>query len=97
MEKTNKHCARVQYLLDIAEMLVLCTCIVMIVFTFFVRLCRVSGESMEDTLADGELLLVSDVFYTPACGDVIVFHQTGGRLNEPIVKRVIATGYPFFL
>ena len=91
MEKANKHCARVQYLLDIAEMLVLCTCIVMIVFTFFIRLCRVNGESMENTLVDGELLLVSDVCYKPECGDVIVFHQTGGRLNEPVVKRVIAT------
>jgi signal peptidase I len=45
---------------------------------------------MEDTLYEKENLIVSDLFYTPKRGDVIVFHQTGA-LNEPIVKRVIAT------
>jgi signal peptidase I len=49
---------------------------------------------MLKTLHDSEMLLVSDIFYTPEYGDIVVFHQTGndpGDLNEPIVKRVIAT------
>lgn len=49
---------------------------------------------MLNTLHDTEMLIVSDVLYTPDHGDVIVFHQTGdqpGDLNEPVVKRVIAT------
>ena len=44
----------------------------------------------ENTLFNGERLVVSKLFYTPRSGDVIVFHQTG-TLDEPIVKRVIAT------
>jgi len=78
-------------LLDYVEIFVFAVCAVILVFSFFVKLCKVKGPSMENTLFDGELLLISDVLYEPERGDVIVFHQTG-YLNEPIVKRVIATG-----
>ncbi len=67
---------------------------VILVLTFVVRICEVGGPSMEKTLFDKERLLVSDLFYTPKSGDVIVFHETDDRLNgfnKPIVKRVIAT------
>ena len=49
---------------------------------------------MEQTLSDGERLMVVGIGYEPKQGDIIVFHQTDrvyGRFNEPIVKRVIAT------
>ena len=35
-------------------------------------------------------MLISNLFYTPKENDIIVFHQTGA-LNEPCVKRIIAT------
>lgn len=79
---------------DFLELFVIAICIVFVVFSFAVRLCRVSGPSMENTLYNGEMLLTSDLFYTPKQGDVIVFHQTHDtitRYNELIVKRVIAT------
>ena len=81
-------------LFDILEMFVLALCAVILIFTFFFRLCTVSGSSMEDTFYGNEKLLVSSLFYTPERNDVIIFHQTGqeeGDLNEPLVKRVIAT------
>lgn len=49
---------------------------------------------MLNTLYNSETLIVSDILYNPERGDIIVFHQTGdqpGDLNEPVVKRVIAT------
>ena len=79
---------------DIFEIFIVTTCFVLLFFSFITRLCRVEGPSMEDTLINDEMLVISDLFYTPECGDVIVFHQTSttvSRLNEPIVKRVIAT------
>ena len=88
-------------LYDIVEMFVLAVVFVILLLTLFFRLCRVDGPSMNKTLQDGEPLIVSDLFYTPKSGDIIVFHQTNGerettsplnRFNEPIVKRVIATG-----
>ena len=47
---------------------------------------------MNNTLYNNEKLVISNFLYSPKEGDVIVFHQTGDSLNEPCVKRVIATG-----
>ena len=78
-------------LLEYVEMLVFALAIVVVIFMFFFRLCEVSGDSMNNTLVNKEKLIVSNVFYEPDNGDVVVFHQTG-YLNEPVVKRVIAVG-----
>lgn len=83
--------ARLADWVEIAEVLVITVGIVLFLFSFVFRLCSVSGDSMNDTLYHKEALIVSDLFYTPQSGDIIVFHQTG-TLNEPVVKRVIATG-----
>ena len=74
------------------EIFVFAAVVVILLLTFGCRLCVVDGPSMNNTLEDGERLLISDLFYTPENGDIIVFHQTGTGYNKPIVKRVIATG-----
>ena len=76
---------------DYLEIFVVSICIVIFAFSFFVRLCKVDGESMEKTLHHGDKILVCDVGYTPKRGDIIVFHEIG-YYNEAIVKRVIAVG-----
>ena len=81
-------------LLEYVEMFVFTVITVILLLTFVFRICVVSGPSMNNTLLDGERLLVSNLFYSPDTGDVIVFHQTSeinDVFNEPIVKRVIAT------
>ena len=85
---------------DYLEMFVFTVAAVILMISFIVRLCVVSGPSMNNTLLNGERLLVSDLFYTPKTGDVVVFHQTSDQydaFNEPIVKRVIATGGQYVL
>lgn len=64
---------------------------VMIISLAFFKVCTVNGSSMRNTLTHGQRLVISDLFYTPCEGDIVVFHETGS-LNEPLVKRVIATG-----
>ena len=76
---------------DYLEIFVLSITMVLILFTFCARLCRVDGESMKNTFEDGQPLIISDLFYTPDNGDVVVFHQTE-KFQKPLVKRVIATG-----
>lgn len=81
---------------DYIEILVFSLCAVLVIFSLFARLCRVSGDSMNNTLYNGQLLITSNFNYTPAQGDIIVFHMTAddpaySRFNEAIVKRVIAT------
>lgn len=65
--------------------------VVIVLFTFLLRIAVVNGPSMEQTLFHGEVLLVSDLFYEPEPGDVIVFQSNTILDNEAIVKRVIAT------
>ena len=80
-------------LFDYLEILVFSVCAVLIIFTLFGRLCRVNGSSMRNTLFNNENLITTDLV-EPAVGDIIVFHQTSDRypnLNEPLVKRIIAT------
>lgn len=81
-------------LYDIIEILVIAACVVLMLYSFVCRVCIVSGGSMDTTLEDKQLLMVSNINYTPDTGDIIVFHQTTNEsfgLNEPVVKRVIAT------
>lgn len=73
------------------ELLILSACFVIVLFTFLVRPARVVGESMVDTLHEGETLIISDLFYKPKYGDIIVFQAAPENYTDPIVKRVIAT------
>ncbi|MBQ8208275.1 MAG: hypothetical protein IJZ89_06035, partial [Clostridia bacterium] len=74
---------------DMIEILVIAACVVLILYSFVSRLCVVSGGSMDKTLANKQMLIVSNINYTPDTGDIIVFHQTSNEafgLNEPVVK-----------
>ncbi len=77
-------------LFDYLEIFIYSAIAVILIFTFGFRLTNVMGPSMEDTLIENEKLLISNLFYEPEQGDIIVFHELG-YYNEPIVKRVIAT------
>lgn len=63
-----------------------------VVFTFFARLIGVDGTSMYPTLQDHSIMLVSDLGYTPEKGDIVVLRKEGFYGDQPIVKRIIATG-----
>lgn len=77
---------------DFVEMLALVTIAILLCFSFVFRLNIVEGPSMENTLHTGEYLLVSDLFYEPTPGDIVVIHDlTAGKYTQPLVKRVIAT------
>lgn len=79
-------------LLDVLEAFVLSAMSVILIFTFFLRITIVDGPSMEDTLHDGEALLVSDFLYTPNAGDIVIIHQPTPHYPDPLVKRIIAVG-----
>lgn len=62
----------------------------LLIFTFVFRQVQIDGDSMKGTLLNGERVLVSDVFYTPENGDIVVISSEVYD-NVPIIKRVIAT------
>ncbi|MBE6600996.1 MAG: signal peptidase I [Ruminococcaceae bacterium] len=83
----------VRVVFDVLEMFAWSVFAVLLLFTFAVRLCRVEGHSMENTLYEGEKLLIWSVGYTPKQDDIVVFHLPEFEREEKIiVKRVIATG-----
>jgi signal peptidase I len=73
---------------------------VILLFTFIFRLVTVQGPSMEYTLHGGEEdygndapdnLIISNLFYTPKRGDIVVVQVPNPTYSTPIIKRVIAT------
>ena len=92
-------------LFDWVELFAISLSIVVVVMTFCVRHSPVIGSSMEPTVngsqtvydggrtyrANGDVMLISNLFYTPKTGDVVVINSPH-NFDEPIIKRVIATG-----
>ena len=66
---------------------------ILLVFMLLFHGVVVSGPSMQNTLVDGDyIILLSNVFYrNPQPGDIIVASKDSFRNGEPIIKRVIAT------
>ena len=79
------------FLFDFLETFAVAVFVVLILFTFFFRLCEVDGQSMENTLYGGQKLILSSAGYTPEQGDIVVFHLTDEAFEKSLVKRVIAT------
>lgn len=75
---------------DWIQSLVMALIFCVILFTFFIRAVTVNGTSMLNTLLNDDRILVSNMFYTPKQGDVLVLRKAEFG-NEPLVKRVIAT------
>ncbi len=76
---------------DWIEIFVITITAIFIVFTFIARIAYVDGDSMLNTLHDRETLVVSNLFYTPKNGDIVVFQSPDSGINGGVVKRVIAT------
>jgi len=66
---------------------------ILLVFLLLFRVIVVSGPSMNQTLVNGDyLLLINNILYTqPKQGDVVVAAKESFKNGEPIIKRVIAT------
>ena len=77
----------VSALLDWAEVLVGSVFAVIFILTFVFNTATVSGSSMENTLYNGDRLLLGVIGYSPKSGDIVVIDSD--ELDEYIVKRII--------
>jgi len=64
---------------------------IVLVFVFLARTIEVVGPSMQQTLHDKDRIVLSDLFYTPKYGDIVVLRRASFEDGTPIIKRVIAT------
>ena len=78
------------FVFDWVDALVNALVFVILIFTLGIRVTGVVGGSMEPTLHQGDKLIVSNLFYTPKAGDIVIVSKKSFS-DEPIVKRIIAT------
>jgi len=86
-------------LFDWMQTIVSSLILVSLTFAFAARVIGVFGDSMQNTLFSSQKVLISNLFYTPKPGDIVVFTKKDvhlflpfrGEEDEPLIKRVIAT------
>lgn len=61
---------------------------IFIIFAFCFRIVGVDGDSMNNTLNNGDWLVISNFDYSPERQDVVVITQPNVK-HEPLIKRVI--------
>lgn len=83
---------------DWLEILVHAILVVVLCFSFLFRIATINGPSMENTLHEGERVMISNLFYTPKNGDIVVISRNKNNNiyeetdeNTRIIKRIIAT------
>ena len=82
-----------KFLNDVADMfesVIFSIFIVLLIFTYLLRISDVSGPSMEPTLLDKDRVVISPLLYEPKQNDIVIVNSSA--LDKLIVKRVIALG-----
>lgn len=96
MEKTETKKSGIKDLFEWLDIVISSVLAVVLIFTFLFRIVSIEGASMENTLLNNERVVISNLFYTPKRGDIIVISRnTQNKINvsdsqSPIIKRVIA-------
>ena len=90
-ENSKKSDKNVESIYEMASVVVSAILTVGIIFTFLFKISTVSGESMENTLYNGDKLIISAVTQDVEYGDVVVVSQPNGY-EKVLIKRVIAVG-----
>ncbi len=88
LKKEPKKRSVVSYILEVAVYIALILLCIFWVPEHVVQRTVVSGESMENTLHDGESLLVNKIAYEPSRYDIVVFYPLGREEDEYYVKRI---------
>lgn len=75
---------------DFASILVSAVLAVCLIFTFVFKISAVDGDSMNNTLHNGDKVLITARDWTIERGDIVVISQPNA-FNKVLIKRVIAT------
>lgn len=57
---------------------------------FFISTVEITGHSMQQTIFDGDKVVLNNQNYEPKQGDIVVIAENGTQLDTAIIKRVIA-------
>ena len=94
---TSKRTPAFKEIFEWLDAIVISVIAVILLFTFVFRTVGIKGESMENTLFENDHVVISNLFYSPKQGDIVVISRNYSNLNgdtntddSPIIKRVIA-------
>lgn len=96
-EQIEEKSSRVKEIFEWVEVVVSAMFAVVIIFTLLFRVATIIGDSMENTFFEGQKVIITNWFYTPKAGDVVVVSRNAQNNafadddQGPIIKRVIAT------
>lgn len=76
---------------DFASVLLTSIIAVAVIFTFFFKISTVNGDSMRNTLHNGDRLIITAHDSNIEYGDIVIISQPNAY-EEVLVKRVIAKG-----
>ena len=79
-----------QNLYDFASVLVTAVLAVAVIFTFIFKISAVDGSSMNNTLYDGDKVIITARDWNVENGDIVVISQPN-IYEKVLIKRVIAT------
>ena len=88
-EKRDKQFSPLSSVYDWVEAAIISLIAVVLFFTLLFRTVGVVGPSMQTTLYTGDRLLLTNLFYEPQRGDIVVIDR---YTQEPLIKRVVAVG-----
>jgi signal peptidase I len=85
----EKHPLRTVF--EAAEVVATALAAVLFLFLFVCKPVQVDGRSMEPTLRNGQMLLITSIDHTFRRGQIVVISENGTQLaeHEPIIKRII--------
>ena len=86
-EPVNVHKETYEWIQCVVVALICCV----LIFVFVARVIDVQGHSMENTLEDGDKIIITRLAGGYERGDIVVLRKDTFR-EEPIVKRIIAVG-----
>ncbi len=84
--------SRFKGLLAWVETFVLTFAVLLFLITFVGRYAPVDGTSMTPTLQNGDMVLLTNLGAEAQQGDIVVVQSNRYGYEQPLVKRVIATG-----
>lgn len=86
-----------QEVFDWLEVIITAIITVVILFSLFFRIATIDGPSMENTLFTNDKVVITNLFYKPKRGDIVVISrnvdnsvEAEARSDKPIIKRIIA-------
>ena len=85
-----------KFVFEWLEIIITAIIAVVIIFTFIFKVVTIEGGSMKETIHNGEKVIISNMFYTPKNGDIVVIsrnidNSVDTESSAPIIKRIIAT------